>query len=87
MPGIGTIHGFCASNQARAICARVTPALTAAFQPTVIDMSMFGASAVLGCVGGNQPAGSPSTIREKSGDVDAAKSILDAAGSMSGAKA
>jgi hypothetical protein len=45
--------------------------LTAAFQPTVIDMSMFGASAVLGCVGGNQPTGSPSTVREKRGDVDA----------------
>ena len=32
VPGIGTIHGFCANSHARAICARVAPLRSATFE-------------------------------------------------------
>ncbi|AMD55400.1 hypothetical protein ATO49_20135 [Mycolicibacterium fortuitum subsp. fortuitum DSM 46621 = ATCC 6841 = JCM 6387] len=57
------------------ISSRLTPALTAAFHPTVIDMSMFGASGVSGWVGGNQFTHSASlallAARTNRGDVEA----------------
>ena len=53
------------------ISSRLTPALTAAFQPTVIDMSRLGASGRSGWVGGNQSTHSPSTCNRDRGDVDA----------------
>ena len=44
----------CERSAQASISSRVTPASTAAFQPTVIDMSMFGASGRSGWVGENQ---------------------------------
>ena len=61
----------CDPSAHASISSRLTPALTAAFQPTVIDMSMLGASGRSGWVGGNQATGSPSTILLNRGDVDA----------------
>ncbi len=62
-------------NAHRSISSRLTPALTAAFQPTVIDMSMFGASGRSGWVGGNQFTQSASlalpTARMNLGEVEA----------------
>ena len=45
--------------------SRLTPALTAVFQPTVIDMSMVGASGVAGWLGdshGSTPAYDPGSF-------------------------
>ena len=61
----------CDRNAQASISSRLTPALTAAFQPTVIDMSMLGASGRSGWVGGNQSTNSPPTRRLNRGDVDA----------------
>ena len=51
--------------------SRLTPARTAAFQPTVMDMSMFGASGRSGCVGGNQSTNSSPARRLNRGELDA----------------
>ncbi len=61
----------CERSAHASISSRVTPAFTAAFQPTVIDMSMLGASGRSGCVGGIQSVHSPSTRMRDLGDVDA----------------
>jgi hypothetical protein len=61
----------CEPSAHSSISSRDTPALTAAFQPTVIDMSMFGASSRFGCVGGNQSTISSPARRLERGDVDA----------------
>ena len=60
-------------RQAQAsICSRVTPASTAAFQPTVMDMSMFGAAGVSRWLGESQSTMSavPGSRRIDRGAVD-----------------
>ncbi len=61
----------CEPSAHSSISSRLTPALTAAFQPTVIDMSMLGASGRSGWVGGNQSIMSSPDLRLNRGDVDA----------------
>src|SRR6266571_1043426 len=61
----------CERSAHASISSRLTPALTAAFQPTVIDMSMLGASGRSGWVGGNQSTHSPSTRSRDLGAVEA----------------
>ena len=62
----------CERNAHASIWSRVTPAATAAFQPTVIDMSMLGASGRSGCVGGTHGSShSPPTRSRDLGAVDA----------------
>ena len=68
---IAAIALRCDRSAHASISSRLTPALTAAFQPTVIDMSRFGASGRSGWVGGNQSTHSPSTCIRDRGDVDA----------------
>src|SRR5262245_25491068 len=61
----------CEPSAHSSISSRDTPALTAAFQPTVIDISIFGASGRSGWVGGNQSTISSPCRRLNRGDVDA----------------
>ena len=72
-PLVDGLRSPCGASRApiRPSPARLTPALTAAFQPTVIDMSMLGASGRSGWVGGNQSTISSPARRWKRGDVDA----------------
>ena len=63
---------WCERSAQASISSRVTPALTAAFHPTVMDMSRFGASGVSRCVGDIQSSHSsvPGTRRVDRGEVD-----------------
>ena len=63
---------WCERSAHASISSRVTPASTAAFQPTVIDMSMFGAFGRSRWVGENQSSQSsvPGARRVDRGDVD-----------------
>ena len=64
---------WCERNAQASISSRVTPAWTAAFHPTVIDMSSVGASGVSGWLGGAQSSQSsvPGTRRRSRGARDA----------------
>ena len=62
----------CDRNAQASISSRLTPAWRQRrSSPTVIDMSMFGASGRSGCVGGNQSTHSPSTCSRDRGEVEA----------------
>ena len=63
---------WCDRRAQASISSRVTPALTAAFQPTVIDMSRFGASGDPRWLGDIQSAQSsvPGIRRVDRGEVD-----------------
>src|ERR1035437_1553129 len=45
VPGIGTIHGFCASNQASAICAGVAPIVYRADTASVLTIQRWDPAA------------------------------------------
>ena len=64
---------WCERKAQASISSRLTAAWTAAFHPTVIDMSSQGASGVSGWLGGAQSSHSsvPSTRRRARGAVDA----------------
>ena len=68
---IAAIALRCERSAQASISSRLTPARTAAFQPTVMDMSMFGASGRSGCVGGNQSTNSSPARRLNRGELDA----------------
>ena len=63
---------WCDRRAQASISSRVTPALTAAFQPTVMDMSMLGASGLSRWLGDIQSDQSsvPGTRRVDRGEVD-----------------
>ena len=63
---------WCDRSAQASISSRVTPASTAAFQPTVMDMSMLGAFGRSRWVGENQSVQSsvPGTRRVDRGEVD-----------------
>src|SRR4029453_5740063 len=63
---------WCERSAQASISCRVTPASTAAFQPTVMDMSMLGAEGRSAWVGDHQSSQSsvPGTRRVERGDVE-----------------
>ena len=70
---------WCERNAQASISSRVTPASTAAFHPTVIDMSSLGASGVF-AVARRRPVGPVVGARHPAGPARRGRRRLDAAG-------
>ena len=70
---MAAIARWCERSAQASISSRLTPAWTAAFHPTVMDMSSHGASGVSGWLGGAQSSHSsvPRARRRSRGAVDA----------------